>query len=110
MDVFAAPSEQETFGLAVLEALAAGLPVLYTTCPPLDELGDPSMAPHATKLKAEPALFREAISRELSTLDATHRRHCVPPAVTAHDIKRLATTLDDLYADLKQQVATGEGR
>jgi glycosyltransferase involved in cell wall biosynthesis len=110
MDILAAPSEQETFGLAVLEAMAAGLPVLYTTCPPLDELGDPSMAPHATKLKAEPALFREAISRKLSTLDKTDQRHCVPPAVTTHDIKRLATTLDDLYADLTQQAATGEGR
>ncbi|NUR85551.1 MAG: glycosyltransferase, partial [Nonomuraea sp.] len=38
MDVFAAPSCEETFGLAVVEALAAGLPVLYGACPALEEL------------------------------------------------------------------------
>lgn len=36
MDVFASPA-RETFGLAVLEAIAAGLPALYATCAPLDE-------------------------------------------------------------------------
>src|SRR5687767_8309535 len=101
MDVLASPSEQETFGLAVLEGLAAGLPVLYTTCPPLDELPDSTdqaAAPHATKLDADPALFRDVLARELSTLDTRTghpRRYPVPPAVTTHDIKRLATTLDD---------------
>jgi glycosyltransferase involved in cell wall biosynthesis len=121
MDILASPSEQETFGLAVLEGLAAGLPVLYTTCPPLDHEQDQAAAPTATKLSADPALFRAAIARELSTVDTTSklsRRHPVPPAVTTHDIKRLATTLDDLYADLMQPnhdepqapAATGEGR
>ncbi|GAA0499067.1 glycosyl transferase [Paractinoplanes deccanensis] len=37
MDVFASPG-RETSGLAVLEALAAGLPALYAACPPLEEM------------------------------------------------------------------------
>ena len=38
MDVLVAPSEEETFGLAVLEGLAAGLPVFYGACPALDDV------------------------------------------------------------------------
>jgi glycosyltransferase involved in cell wall biosynthesis len=35
-DLLVASSKQETFGLCVLEALANGIRVLYTTCPALD--------------------------------------------------------------------------
>ncbi len=37
MDVFASPAGH-TAGLVVLEALAAGLPALYASCPPLEDL------------------------------------------------------------------------
>jgi glycosyltransferase involved in cell wall biosynthesis len=114
MDVFAAPSEHETFGLAVLEALAAGLPAYYTSCPPLEN--ESRATPNATRLPADPARFREALAGALSTLDTgtePGRRRPVSPAVTTHDIKQQAETLSNLYADLKpqpQRTATGEGR
>jgi len=96
MDILASPSEQETFGLAILEGLAAGLPVLYTTCPPMENVE----VVNAHRVPADAAHFREAIARELSTLD----RYPVPNVVTTHDIKRSAETISELYA------ATGEGR
>jgi glycosyltransferase involved in cell wall biosynthesis len=35
-DLYVAASVQETFGLAILEAMASGLPAIYTVCPALD--------------------------------------------------------------------------
>ena len=48
-DLLVASSRQETFGLCVLEALANGLQVLYTTCPALDENADQRNEPGADR-------------------------------------------------------------
>ncbi|MER7188128.1 glycosyltransferase, partial [Streptomyces hyaluromycini] len=50
MDVFASPSAEEAFGLAVVEALAAGLPVLYSSCPAIEDL-PPAAAPGARRVE-----------------------------------------------------------
>ena len=101
MDILVVPSLVETFGLAVIEGLAAGLPVLYTDCPALDEL-PLYAAPGARKLPASPEAYRLAIAtatRERS------RRLPPPPALDHYDIARLAARIDALYARVTR--ATG---
>ena len=56
----------------MLEALAAGLPALYVTCPPLDELA-PTAAPPRAALPADAASLRDALRAELARL-AERRR------------------------------------
>ena len=60
MDVLAAPSASETFGLPVVEALGSGLPVLYADCPALDELPDRG-GPKATRVQVTERGLREAV-------------------------------------------------
>ncbi|TYK50958.1 glycosyltransferase [Actinomadura decatromicini] len=94
MDVFAAPSVQETFGLGVLEALAAGLPVRYTTCPALDDL-PPGEAPAAARrLPPDAARWAAELDREAR---APRDRTRVPPAVARYDIAEQAARLARLY-------------
>ncbi|MEK8142049.1 glycosyltransferase [Streptomyces sp. M10(2022)] len=49
MDTFVSASREESFGLAVVEALAAGLPVLHSACPAIDDL-PAGRAPGATRI------------------------------------------------------------
>jgi glycosyltransferase involved in cell wall biosynthesis len=97
MDVLAAPSEQETFNLAVLEALANGLPVLYTTCPPLDEM--PAPVATATKLPPDAARYREAIRARLSTPDTRSQ------ARAPFEASALADAVRDIYLSRTPQAA-----
>ncbi|PBC77198.1 glycosyltransferase involved in cell wall bisynthesis [Streptomyces sp. TLI_235] len=93
MDVLAAPSTEETFGLTVLEGLAAGLPVLRTACPALDALG-PDAAPGARRLPSTAEAYTEALD---ALRTAPPRRLPPPPAVHHYDIARIAAELADLY-------------
>lgn len=92
-DVFASASREETFGLAVLEALAAGLPVLHTTCPALDEL-PADRAPGARRVEpAVPALAAALHDR----LARGPVRLPQPAAVEHYDIARAAERLMTVY-------------
>ncbi|WP_405006734.1 glycosyltransferase [Kitasatospora purpeofusca] len=96
LDVLAAPSTEETFGLGVLEGLAAGLPVRHSACPALDEL-PPGAAPQARRIPSEAAAYTAAL-RDLRHLggpgtDPLPR----PPAVGHYDIVRVAADLGALY-------------
>ncbi|MEU5539626.1 glycosyltransferase [Streptomyces sp. NPDC020362] len=96
MDVLAAPSGEESFGLAVLEALAAGLPVLYTNCPAVEDL-PPDTAPRALRVTGGP----ESYARELLRLRAGGPgERVVPDAVRHYGIERTARQLTDVYTNL----------
>lgn len=95
VDLLAAPSQEETFGLALLEGLAAGLPVVYTTCPAVDDV---SMRPPGVR---QVDLSVEAFRRELAAAVAHRpRRREVPAIVDHYDIARLAAQVRSEYDDL----------
>ncbi|WP_344357020.1 glycosyltransferase [Streptomyces gobitricini] len=93
MDVFVSASADEAFGLAIVEALAAGLPVRYVACPALEDL-PPEEAPGARRIGGtvpEVVAALESVVRE---------RHAVPAAVRRYDIARSAQRLTSLYERL----------
>jgi glycosyltransferase involved in cell wall biosynthesis len=94
MDLLAASSQEETFGLSVVEALANGLPVLYTTSPALDGLN----VARARRVPGTVAGIRDAMTTQL----ATGRRERAPePAVeTEYNIQAVVARIDDLYERL----------
>lgn len=111
MDVFASPSDQETFGLAVLEALACGLPAVYAACPPLDEraaasgVHDRGTAPGARRLSAvDPESLARTLRAELAGFELRGRQRLPVPAVVAHfDTARLAASVSHLYERVARQ-------
>jgi glycosyltransferase involved in cell wall biosynthesis len=97
MDVFASPSEQETFGLAVLEALANGLPTVYVTCPPLEE----HPVPAARWVAADAGALRDALRAELSLVDDRGgARLPVPAMLHLFDAAALAARVGQMYHDV----------
>ncbi|MET0967176.1 MAG: glycosyltransferase [Nakamurella sp.] len=72
-DVLVSPSRDETFGMAVVEALGNGLPVVYAQCPAIDELGQrPAAAfpllPRDHSGDAEERAIRDGVDDALATV------------------------------------------
>ncbi|MEU9627044.1 MULTISPECIES: glycosyltransferase [Streptomyces] len=94
MDVLASPSAEEAFGLAIVEALASGLPVLYASCPALEDL-PPSAAPAARRVTGGPDAYARALTDVRRQGPAPRT---APEAARHYCITRSAARLMDVYA------------
>ncbi|MEU1118818.1 MULTISPECIES: glycosyltransferase [unclassified Streptomyces] len=96
MDALASPSPEEAFGLALVEGLASGLPVLYASCPALESL-TPGERPGAAYCPSDPASFARALHGLRGDVPP-HRS--APAAVRHYSITRSAEQLMGVYASL----------
>ncbi|GIE94088.1 glycosyl transferase [Paractinoplanes rishiriensis] len=100
MDVFASPGDH-TFGLVVLEAIAAGLPALYARCTPLEELAEARAAVGGSR-RLTPH-DRESLPRQLrAELLCLAERHFarLPPRTAGrrYDADHQAAAVARVYA------------
>ncbi|MEU8530499.1 glycosyltransferase [Streptomyces sp. NPDC048629] len=102
MDVFVSTSPDEAFGLAIVEALAAGLPVLYVACPAVDDL-PPDAAPGARRIGES---VPELISALRGIREARLGRLPQPAAAHRYDIAHSARQLMSLYESLPAKRAS----
>ncbi|HTS98357.1 MAG TPA: glycosyltransferase [Streptosporangiaceae bacterium] len=90
-DLYVAASLQETFGLSVLEALASGLPVLYTACPALDGI----QTERARMVAGNPDALGDEIRKEYET--GPRPRVADPRVFERYGIEAVVSRIDDLY-------------
>ena len=91
LDLFIASSEQETFGLSVLEALTNGIPALYTTCPALDGID----TDRARQVPGDVEGMRQEIAAEIAS--GRRPRQGVAAIREHYGIESVTRRIDDLY-------------
>jgi glycosyltransferase involved in cell wall biosynthesis len=91
MDLNLSTSLQETFGLSVLEALANGLPVLYTACPALDGIS----TDRARQVDGTVPALRAEMAKEIEA--GFRPRQPVTAVMEVYGIESVARRIDDLY-------------
>jgi glycosyltransferase involved in cell wall biosynthesis len=94
LDLFIASSDQETFGLSVLEALVNGIPALYTTCPALEGIE----TERARQVPGDDEGMRQEIATEMAR--GRRSRQGVPAIREQYGIEAVTHRIDDLYERL----------
>ncbi|MFE4663978.1 glycosyltransferase [Streptomyces sp. NPDC056716] len=93
MDALVSPSPEEAFGLAIVEALAAGLPVRYVSCPAIDGL-PPHPATDAARVPCDPTAFTHALTEIRARAP---RPRTTPDAAHHYSITHSASRLMEVY-------------
>jgi glycosyltransferase involved in cell wall biosynthesis len=93
MDVLVSPSAEEAFGLAIVEALAAGLPALYASCPAIEDL-PADAAPGARRIAGGAGEFAAAVT---ATRAQGPPSRTAPEAARHYCITRSAAQLMGVY-------------
>jgi len=104
LDLYVMASVQETFGLAALEAMACGLPVLYTTCPALDGVSTAQARQVAGTAAALRAAFSEAVAA------GPRPRQPDVAVFDRYGIGSTVTRVDDLYERIWRDRSKRRGR
>ncbi|MFI6644665.1 glycosyltransferase [Streptomyces sp. NPDC050504] len=102
MDVFVSTSPDEAFGLAVVEALAAGLPVLYAACPAIADLPRDAV-PAARPISGDPDELASLLRKFAAERPA---RRPVADGVLRYDIAHSTRQLMSLYEDVLQRTVS----